>query len=288
MASHGSEKGSSEPNNLPDHLLPSSSGSHLTVAGEDEPSMALKEGIIPNAFPHSEIKNTEILQLARRYTAASHATAVGSPFASEQSGGPLDPSSPSFNARKWARAFYNVRTNIANLWRRYGQAILYIIHQPSAILSQLFDRLRHSVKVGRTVYFGEIGKNSSILLNYFVHNGGPACPPDANPAEHMLEVIRAAPGAHTDVDWPDIWRSSPEYQFVYEELSRVVSEAQPPSGSDSTFSEFAVPFSTQLAVVTKRAVQHYWRSPIYLFSKAAFLSCGTASSPFVLKSYDGS
>ncbi|KAF4465680.1 abc transporter cdr4 [Fusarium albosuccineum] len=147
MASHDSEKGSPEPNSLPSHLLLSSSGSHLTVAGEDEPSMALKDLLAATPQPRT-----------------------------------LPPS-----------ALPSPQNNLAAPWTQVA---------PASTLG--------------------------------------------------------------------------------------VSEAQPSSGSDSTFSEFAAPFSTQLAVVTKRVVQHYWRSPIYLFSKAAFSSCGTASSPFVLKSYDGS
>lgn len=71
---------------------------------------------------------------------------------------------------------------------RNGQAILCTIHQPSAMLFQRFDRLLLLAKGGKTVYFGEIGRNSRTLLNYFERNGGPKCPSGANPAEHMLEV----------------------------------------------------------------------------------------------------
>jgi ATP-binding cassette, subfamily G (WHITE), member 2, PDR len=47
------------------------------------------------------------------------------------------------------------------------QAILSTIHQPSAILFQEFDRLLFLAKGRRTVYFGDIGKKSRIVLNYF-------------------------------------------------------------------------------------------------------------------------
>lgn len=86
-----------------------------------------------------------------------------------------------------------------------GQAILCTIHQPSAILFQRFDRLLFLAKGGRTVYFGEIGNNSKILQAYFERNGAPQCPPAANPAEWMLEIIGAAPGSSTDIDWPSTW-----------------------------------------------------------------------------------
>lgn len=53
--------------------------------------------------------NNDVLQLARRYTTQSLA-APGSLFPVPAEG-PLNPSSPSFNARKWAREFYKIRTD---------------------------------------------------------------------------------------------------------------------------------------------------------------------------------
>jgi hypothetical protein len=38
------------------------------------------------------------------------------------------------------------------------------------------------------VYFGDIGKDSNVIRNYFAKNGA-ACPPNVNPAEYMLEAI---------------------------------------------------------------------------------------------------
>jgi ABC-type multidrug transport system ATPase subunit len=52
----------------------------------------------------------EIHELARRYTSQSQGTCNLFPVAPN---GPLDPHSEKFNARKWAKAFYNVRENIA-------------------------------------------------------------------------------------------------------------------------------------------------------------------------------
>jgi len=71
-----------------------------------------------------------------------------------------------------------------------GQAVLATIHQPSAILFQEFDRLLFLAKGGRTVYFGDIGKNSKTLLHYFESNGAEKCAEDGNPAEVSTEYIR--------------------------------------------------------------------------------------------------
>ncbi|KAF8851269.1 putative ABC transporter [Acephala macrosclerotiorum] len=156
-----------------------------------------------------------------------------------------------------------------------GQAVLCTIHQPSAMLFQRFDRLLFLAKGGRTVYFGEVGDNASILTKYFERNGAHACPPSANPAEWMLEVIGAAPGTHTDIDWHKTWRSSQEYQDVHHELDRLKRElpakTQPSATPDdkASFREFAAPFGVQQWEVTKRVFEQYWRTPSYIYSKTA-------------------
>jgi len=43
-------------------------------------------------------------------------------------------------------------------------------------------------KGGKTVYFGEIGENSKILIDYFERNGSRRIGAEENPAEAMLDV----------------------------------------------------------------------------------------------------
>ncbi|KIM94271.1 hypothetical protein OIDMADRAFT_106738 [Oidiodendron maius Zn] len=155
-----------------------------------------------------------------------------------------------------------------------GQAVLCTIHQPSAMLFQRFDRLLFLAKGGRTVYFGEVGENASVLTKYFERNGAFPCPPNANPAEWMLEVIGAAPGSHTDIDWHKTWRDSLEYKSVHQELDRLKEELPKVTQSSSvddkaSYDEFAAPFWVQQWEVTKRVFEQYWRTPSYIYSKAA-------------------
>ena len=180
---------------------------------------------------------------------------------------------------------------ICNLMKKLtnvGQAILCTIHQPSAILFQRFDRLILLAKGGKTVYFGKIGKNSQVLVDYLVRNGAPKLPQNANPAEYMLEVIGAAPGAHTEIDWQATWRASPEYQGVKKELQRLAANPiapAPQSEEKSTkHAEFAAPFGLQFKEVCRRVFQQYWRSPSYIYSKA-FLSIGAVSPTLSLSVY---
>ncbi|OAA59699.1 ABC-2 type transporter [Niveomyces insectorum RCEF 264] len=156
-----------------------------------------------------------------------------------------------------------------------GQAIICTIHQPSAVLFQRFDRLLLLAEGGKTVYFGEIGDQYQTMAGYFVRNGGRPCPPDANPAEWMLETIGAAPGSTTDIDWFKTWRESPEYRAVQRELEAMKAEKRhlPPvvttSKDSEGYGEFAAPFAVQLRENLFRVFQQYWRTPTYIYAKAA-------------------
>jgi ATP-binding cassette subfamily G (WHITE) protein 2 (SNQ2) len=55
------------------------------------------------------------------------------------------------------------------------------IHQPSAELFQVFDRMLLLRKGGQTCYFGDIGRNATTLIDYFERNGARKCLPNENP-----------------------------------------------------------------------------------------------------------
>ncbi|KAG2420320.1 ABC transporter CDR4 [Aspergillus terreus] len=164
--------------------------------------------------------------------------------------------------------------SICSLMRKladHGQAVLCTIHQPSAILMQQFDRLLFLAKGGKTVYFGELGENMETLIRYFENKGSSKCPPNANPAEWMLEVIGAAPGSHADQDWPEVWNLSPERMEVRRELVTMREELskKPLPPRTKEYGEFAMPLWTQFLVCLQRMFQQYWRTPSYIYSKAA-------------------
>lgn len=150
-----------------------------------------------------------------------------------------------------------------------GQAILCTIHQPSAILFQEFDRLLFLASGGRTVYFGDIGLNSQIMTSYFERNGSRPCGAEENPAEWMLDVIGAAPGSQNTVDWPQIWRDSPEKQDIRYTLTQMKEELrnQPLDNNPTALLEFAETLPIQVWEVTNRVFEQYWRTPSYLYSK---------------------
>ncbi|CAK7901271.1 pleiotropic ABC efflux transporter of multiple drugs Cdr1p [[Candida] anglica] len=151
----------------------------------------------------------------------------------------------------------------------HGQAILCTIHQPSSILLEGFDRLLFLQKGGETVYFGELGKNCQTLIDYFENAGAAPCPPEANPAEWMLEIIGAAPGSVANQDYFQVWRSSQEYETLHSELDAMEKELinVPVEKSDEDLKEFAASFWTQYVYVTQRVLEQYWRTPSYTYSK---------------------
>lgn len=153
-----------------------------------------------------------------------------------------------------------------------GQAILCTIHQPSAILFQAFDRLLFLAKGGKTVYFGNIGDNSRTMLDYFEQNGARKCDDKENPAEYMLEVVNKGQNDKGE-DWHQVWHGSPERAAVMEEMESIHGEKEheaPAEGnSPQQHTAYAMPFGTQLRVVTHRIFQQYWRMPSYIFAKLA-------------------
>ncbi|CEP24325.1 CDR4 [Cyberlindnera jadinii] len=165
--------------------------------------------------------------------------------------------------------------SICQLMRKlanHGQAILCTIHQPSAILMQEFDRLLFLARGGRTIYFGDLGKNCQALIDYFESHGSPKCPPEANPAEWMLHVIGAAPGSHANQDYHQVWLESDERKEVLKELDYMEKElVKLPYDSTVGKEEFATSIPYQFVIVLKRVLQLYWRTPSFAWAKL-FLS----------------
>jgi ATP-binding cassette, subfamily G (WHITE), member 2, PDR len=155
----------------------------------------------------------------------------------------------------------------------HGQAILCTIHQPSATLLQRFDRMLFLGPNGKPVYFGELGLGCKTLTEYCERNGAVPCPPEANPAEYMMEITSCAPGTESEIDWPNVWRSSPEFAEVHQELEymeRTLQKAETyVSSNESGYLEFAAPFVVQLWECFRRVNSQYWRSPTYIYSKTS-------------------
>ncbi|KAF2279999.1 uncharacterized protein EI97DRAFT_369894 [Westerdykella ornata] len=150
-----------------------------------------------------------------------------------------------------------------------GQAILCTIHQPNSALFENFDRLLLLQRGGQCVYFGDIGKDAHVLLDYF-HRHGADCPPDANPAEWMLDAIGAGQAPRIGKrDWADVWADSEEFAKVKEEIVRIKESriAEVGSAEPAPQKEYATPLWHQIKVVNKRMNLAFWRTPNYGFTR---------------------
>ncbi|KAK2626069.1 hypothetical protein QTJ16_004331 [Diplocarpon rosae] len=150
-----------------------------------------------------------------------------------------------------------------------GQAILCTIHQPNAALFENFDRLLLLQRGGQTVYFGDIGKDACVLIAYLRKHGA-ECPPDANPAEYMLDAIGAGQAARVgDRDWAEIFADSPELANIKDRISQMKAQRRSESGAHvkGYEQEFATPLTHQLKIVQKRTHLSFWRSPNYGFTR---------------------
>lgn len=150
-----------------------------------------------------------------------------------------------------------------------GQAVLVTIHQPSAQLFAQFDTLLLLAKGGKTVYFGDIGENASTLKDYFARHGEP-CPPEINPAEHMIDVVSGLGNSDQDRDWNQTWLQSPEHEKLSQKLDTMISEAAArPIEHTADEYEFAASMWTQIKIVTHRMNVSLFRNTDYLDNKFA-------------------
>jgi ATP-binding cassette, subfamily G (WHITE), member 2, SNQ2 len=150
-----------------------------------------------------------------------------------------------------------------------GQAILCTIHQPSSVLFEYFDELLLLKSGGRVVYHGPLGHDSHTLTDYFESNGANKCPPNANPAEYMLEAIGAGNPDYKGKDWADVWAKSKEHQDRSNEIEQMIKDRNHAEINKSLKDdrEYAMPLSTQTMAVVKRTFVAYWRMPDYIMGK---------------------
>ncbi|KAL0081666.1 ABC-2 type transporter-domain-containing protein [Phycomyces blakesleeanus] len=146
-----------------------------------------------------------------------------------------------------------------------GWPVLCTIHQPSAILFSHFDHLLLLVRGGKTAYYGEIGPDARIMIDYFESNGGPSCHPESNPAEYILEVVGAGTSGKASRDWAEIWAGSKESNALDAELAEIRNAADKhPTRKPRTY---ASSYWNQFKLVLGRMNLAYWRSPDYNFGR---------------------
>jgi len=119
------------------------------------------------------------------------------------------------------------------------------------------------------VYHGPLGHDSQELIKYFEENGARRCPPHANPAEYMLEIIGAGDPNYKGKDWADVWARSKHHQARSDEIADMIEKRAHVAHSKNVKDdrEYAMPLSKQTAAVVQRSFVSYWRTPNYIVGK---------------------
>jgi hypothetical protein len=177
--------------------------------------------------------------------------------------------------------FLVAETLLTILFALIVQTILCTIHQPSAQILEMFDRLLLLDSNGAPVYFGEVGPKATTLISHFEARGARSCTTGENPAEWILEVTEGPPSAENEIGnesqsttWADKWARGPENQAVRQYLVDLTpgTTTLPVTLSNDT-KEYAMPFWKQLSLVSWRILQDEAHDPSYLMSKVLLCIC---------------
>ena len=140
-----------------------------------------------------------------------------------------------------------------------GTCVICTVHQPSREVFTMFDRLLLLKRGGKTVYFGDIGRDGRALRKYFEGRGAPKMDITSNPADWMLDVI-----ADESVDWVEEWNNSEEKRIADAETAEL---SEPINEDDLDGNEKVVKnkpgIVRQTRDVIARQFWRYWRLPEY-------------------------
>jgi ABC-type multidrug transport system ATPase subunit/ABC-type multidrug transport system permease subunit len=157
-----------------------------------------------------------------------------------------------------------------------GRAVVATIHQPSIAIFNSFDTLLLLKRGGEVVFYGDLGDESSNLIEYFQSYETTAfIQPGENPATWMLTTIGAGNAATGhQFDYAGAFATSNLRQECKDKITKYEA-AVSDDGLVSFPSKYATTTKTQMVEVMKRTWTVYWRSPSYNRTRiivAVFLS----------------
>lgn len=157
-----------------------------------------------------------------------------------------------------------------------GRAVCATIHQPSIAIFNSFDTLLLLKRGGEVIFHGDLGNESSNLINYLqTYDATPPIQPGENPATWMLTTIgagNATSGQH--FDYAGAYYGSYLRMQCMDKISKFEANVSD-DGLISFPNRFATDTMTQIDEVLKRTWTVYWRSPSYNRTRilvSAFLS----------------
>ncbi|POM69882.1 ABC Superfamily [Phytophthora palmivora] len=150
-----------------------------------------------------------------------------------------------------------------------GRTIICTIHQPSYEVFSVFDNLLLLKRGGETVFFGDLGEDCKILVDYFEEiDGVYPLPEEYNPATWMLECIGAGVKKTTsdldNIDFVQCFNKSVlKLQLDVSLEESGVGRPSPHIPALVFDRKRAASFVTQVKLLNKRFFTMYWRSPAH-------------------------
>ncbi|KAE8008363.1 hypothetical protein FH972_004884 [Carpinus fangiana] len=169
-----------------------------------------------------------------------------------------------------ARAAAVIMRVVKNIVRT-GRTVVCTIHQPSIDIFEAFDELMLIKRGGKIIYSGELGQNSSKLIDYL--EGVPGVPKieeNYNPATWMLEVTSAFAEAKLGLDFANLYKES---SLCRENKELVRKLSYPADGSvELSFStRFPQQGWEQFNACLWKQHLSYWRNPKYNLARLSII-----------------
>jgi ATP-binding cassette subfamily G (WHITE) protein 2 (SNQ2) len=125
----------------------------------------------------------------------------------------------------------------------------------------MFDDLLLLQKGGNVVFFGELGKDSAKLIDYFESRGAEPIKFGENPAAWMLSVF-SGPTANEAVNWAGVFKTSPQYEESLKQIAAIESTVD--ESKKISYDEiYVTTFNQRLQLMIQRLYRIYKRSPAY-------------------------
>lgn len=144
-----------------------------------------------------------------------------------------------------------------------GRTVICTIHQPSSTIFESFDSLLLLKRGGRTIFFGDLGPESSYLINHLESiPGAPKIKDGANPAVYMLEVIGGGSTGATSlkIDPAEQWLRCDLRLTMMAEITREHMDTE----GKHKFEVDTTPRTVlEILTLTDRSFKMHWRTPEY-------------------------
>jgi energy-coupling factor transporter ATP-binding protein EcfA2 len=143
-----------------------------------------------------------------------------------------------------------------------GRTVCATIHQPSSAVFEMFDDLLLLKKGGNVVFFGELGRESVNLIDYFESKGANPIKYGENPAAWMLTCYSGEHAETSLLDWGAVYRQSKQYEEAQKGIAAI--HAATNESKKIVFDEvYVTTFYQRLWLMIKRLYRIYKRSPAY-------------------------